>query len=396
MSEDGRAPRRRRWLRVLASLFGVFALLSLGLLADAWTALGVQSEGERLARIEASPQWREGRFRPPIERRQGSMWRMLSESFRGDQIRSPQDPGDIPRITPSTAELAAAPATGLRMTWLGHSSFLVDIDGQRVLIDPVWGERVSPFTLLGPARYYPPIIPLEELPPIDAVVISHDHYDHLDEPTIRALAGTTRFVVPLGIGADLEYWGVPAGDIVELDWWERTTIGEGATVELVATPARHFSGRGLTDADQTLCSGWALVGPAHRIYYTGDTAMFPGFAEIGRRLGPFDATLVESGAYSSLWTDVHLGPEQAVDAHVAARGELMIPVHWGTFALAMHAWTEPAERVVAAAERAGVSVVVPRPGQSVEPELAPPLERWWPEIPWETAEEAPIVSSGLE
>ncbi len=376
-------------------VFGLMLLLSLGLLADAWTALGVQSEGDRLARIQASPQWRDGRFRPPLDRTQGSIGQMLRASLSSDAIRSPQDSSEIPRVQPSTAELADAPATGLRMTWLGHSTFLVDIDGQRVLIDPVWGERVSPFTLLGPARYYPPLIALEDLPPIDVVVISHDHYDHLDEPTIRALAGTTRFVVPLGIGADLEYWGVPAGDIVELDWWERQTIGESATIDLVATPARHFSGRGLTDADQTLCSGWALLGPRHRVYYTGDTAMFSGFAEIGERLGPFDATLVESGAYSSLWTDVHLGPEQAVDAHVDARGELMIPVHWGTFNLAMHAWTEPAERVVAAAEKAGAKVVVPRPGQSVEPDLGPELERWWPEIPWQTAEEAPIVSTGL-
>jgi L-ascorbate metabolism protein UlaG (beta-lactamase superfamily) len=385
-------PRRRRWLRALAVVFGAPLLLSLALLADAWTALGVQAEGARLARMEASPQWRDGRFRPPLPKTQGSMWTILRDALSGDQLRAPQDPGDIPRITPDPAALASAPTSGLRLTWLGHSSFLVDIDGIRVLTDPVWGERASPLSLLGPARFYPPLIPLAELPPIDAVVISHDHYDHLDEPTIRALAGTTRFVVPLGIGADLEYWGVPAADIVELDWWERQAVG---AVELVATPARHFSGRGLTDADQTLCTGWALVGGEHRVFYSGDTAMFPGFAEIGARLGPFDATLVESGAYSGLWADVHLGPEQAVAAHVAARGDLLIPVHWGTFNLASHAWTEPAERILVAAERAGVSLAIPRPGESVEPADPPPIERWWPEIPWQTAEEAPVVSSGL-
>ncbi|MEZ4385003.1 MAG: MBL fold metallo-hydrolase [Nannocystaceae bacterium] len=391
---DAKRPRRRRWLRVLGGLLGVFVALCLALLADAWTALGVPSEGARLARLEASPQWRGGRFRPPLPKQQGSMLEILRGALTGDQIRAPQGDDDIPRVTPSAEALARPPASGLRLTWLGHSSFLVDVDGARILTDPVWGERASPFTYLGPARFYPPLIPLAELPPIDAVVISHDHYDHLDEPTIRALAGRTRFVVPLGIGADLEYWGVPAADIVELDWWERATVGD-AGVELVATPARHFSGRGLTDADQTLCSGWALLGPAHRVYYSGDTAMFDGFAEIGARLGPFDATLVESGAYSGLWADVHLGPEQAVAAHVAARGRLFIPVHWGTFNLASHAWTEPAERALVAAERAGVALAIPRPGESVEPANPPPVERWWPAIPWETAAQAPVVSSGL-
>ena len=138
-----------------------------------------------------------------------------------------------------------------------------------------------------------------------------------------------------------------------------------------------------------------MLGPEHRVYYTGDTAMFPGFKEIGERLGPFDATLVESGAYNQLWADVHLGPEQAVDAHVDAKGRLMIPVHWGTFNLAFHAWTEPAERLIVAAEAANVDLVIPRPGESVEPANPPPLERWWPEIPWRTAEQEPCVSSGL-
>jgi len=321
---------------------------------------------------------------------------MLRRSLTGDEIRSPQDPADIPRITPTTQALSLAPTSGLRLTWLGHSSFLIDLDGHRVLTDPVWGERASPFSLLGPTRYYPPPIALDELPAIDTVVISHDHYDHLDEPTIRALAGTTKFVVPLGIGADLEYWGVGAQDITELDWWERTTVGEGAGGELVATPARHFSGRGLTDADQTLCAGWAVVGPRHRVYFSGDTAMFSGFAEIGERLGPFDATMIESGAYSALWADVHLGPEQAVRAHQAVRGRVMIPVHWGTFNLGMHAWTEPVERVLVAAERADVSLAIPRPGESVEPAALGAVVRWWPgDVPWKTAEESPIVSSGL-
>ncbi|WP_424521163.1 MBL fold metallo-hydrolase, partial [Rubrivirga sp.] len=178
-------------------------------------------------------------------------------------------------------------------------------------------------------------------------MISHDHYDHLDMPTIRALAGRVpRFAVPLGVGAHLESWGVPAASITELDWWDGLEV---AGVRLVSTPARHFSGRGLTDRDQTLWSGWAILGAERRVFYSGDTALSPDFLEVGRRLGPFDMTFIESGAYNDAWADLHLGPEQAVAAHRMVRGELMVPVHWGLFDLALHGWTEPAERVRAAA-----------------------------------------------
>jgi L-ascorbate metabolism protein UlaG (beta-lactamase superfamily) len=236
-------------------------------------------------------------------------------------------------------------------------------------------------------------LPLDQLPPVDAVLLSHDHYDHLDEPSIRVLnQRVPAFVVPLGIGAHLQYWGVPAAKIRELDWWGQTRVGE---IELTATPARHFSGRSLSDADKTLWAGWSLRGPRHRVYYSGDTAMFPGFKEIGARLGPFDATLIEVGAYDRMWADVHLGPEQAVQAHRDVQGKLMLPVHWGTFNLALHAWTEPVERLLVAAARASVNVVVPRPGESIEPSKPPPPAPWWPKVPWQTAAEHPVVSSGL-
>lgn len=151
----------------------------------------------------------------------------------------------------------------------------------------------------------------------------------------------------------------------------------------------------MTDRDKTLWCGWAIIGSERRVYYSGDTAMFPAFDEIGSRLGPFDLTLIETGAYNALWADVHLGPEQALQAHRMVRGEVFLPVHWGTFDLALHSWTEPIERVLARAEELGVRVVVPKPGQSIDPAAPPELVRWWPELPWQTAEQAPIVSSGL-
>ena len=227
-------------------------------------------------------------------------------------------------------------------------------------------------------------------------MISHDHYDHLDHPTVIELAKRdVKWVVPLGIGAHLEHWGVAPDRITELDWWGEHVIGD---LRLVATPARHMSGRSVTmsDQDQTLWSGWAMIGPEHRVYFSGDTAMFPGLAEIGERLGPFDIAMIESGAYNQMWSDVHLGPEQAVEAHRMVRGKLLMPVHWGMFDLALHSWVEPIERVLVAADVYGIQVVTPMPGESINPDAPEAVAHWWPEVPWQTAEEAPVRSSGLD
>jgi L-ascorbate metabolism protein UlaG (beta-lactamase superfamily) len=281
----------------------------------------------------------------------------------------------------------------IRVSRLGHSTLLLEVDGRRVLIDPVWGERASPLTFLGPKRFFAPPLPLAELPAVDVVVISHDHYDHLDLPTVKALAARgVRWVAPVGVGAHLRAWGVAERDVTELDWWDAVQV-RGLTI--TATPARHFSGRGLGDRDRTLWAGWAVAGPTHRVFYSGDTAFHDEFVAIGRRLGPLDITMIEAGAYSALWADVHLGPEQAVLAQRLPRGDGMLPVHWGPFDLALHGCTEPMERVLVAARAAGVRVASPRPGGMVEPALAEPADRWWPEVPWQTAAEAPVRSSGV-
>jgi L-ascorbate metabolism protein UlaG (beta-lactamase superfamily) len=285
------------------------------------------------------------------------------------------------------------PPSGLRVTWLGHSTLLLEIDGHRILTDPTWSERASPFGWAGPRRWFTPPIPIGALPHLDAIVISHDHYDHLDYPTIAALKDhDTRFVVPLGIGAHLAYWGVPESRIVELDWWERTKIGD---LEIVCSPARHASGRALYDDDAKLWAGWAFLGPVHRAYFSGDTGLFPALRDIGDRLGPFDVTMIEVGEYGRAWPDWHLGPEQAVTAHRMLKGRVMLPIHWGTFALAYHGWTEPIERAIVAAQAAGVTLVAPKPGQSFEPFAPPPIQRWWPDLPWRTAAEDPIVATKM-
>ncbi|GLH72994.1 MBL fold metallo-hydrolase [Geothrix limicola] len=335
--------------------------------------------------MQRSPHWHQGRFRnaqPLWNDYLGGLWSILNR----DRHSTPDL--ELPVLHPTREGLAADSASGLRATWLGHSTVYLEIDGTRILTDPVWGERASPFGWAGPKRFYAPLIEVEALPVPQVVAISHDHYDHLDRATIlRIRDWDTRFVVPLGVGARLIRWGVPAARITELDWWESTRVG---TLEITLTPARHASGRTLLDKDKTLWGGFAFRGAHHRVYYSGDTGMFPGLAEIGERLGPFDLTMIEAGAYGQAWPDWHLGPEQAVRAHAMVRGRVLMPVHWGLFDLAAHGWTEPIERVLVAARAAGAIVVVPRPGESLEPGTPPDLVRWWPALPWKTEAERPI------
>src|SRR3954469_4701076 len=276
---------------------------------------------------------------------------------------------------PLVADPAPTTPAPLALTWYGHSSVLLEVDGHRVLADPVWGERVSPSPTIGPRRLHPAPVPLSALPPVDAVVISHDHYDHLDLPTVRALLSTQSapFVVPLGIGAHLRGWGVPEDRIVELDWNGATTI---AGLTLTCTEARHFSGRSFA-RDTTLWSSWVVTGPQHRVFFGGDTGYTPAFAGIGAQLGPFDLTVLPIGAYSDHWPLIHMTPEEAVQAHGDLGGRVLMPIHWATFNLAFHRWAEPAQRLLAAADARGVQVVVPRPGERVDVLAPPPLRDWW-------------------
>jgi L-ascorbate metabolism protein UlaG (beta-lactamase superfamily) len=261
---------------------------------------------------------------------------------------------------------------------LGHSTALVEIDGYRVLTDPVWGDRCSPSRTVGPERMHRPPIPLESLPALDAIVISHDHYDHLDIDTVLALARTQRapFFVPLGVGAHLRCWGIPDRRIVELDWGQSGSVDD---LTLVCTPARHFSGR-FVSRNTTLWASWVITGPQHRAYFGGDTGYTKSFAGIGAEHGPFDLTLLPVGAYNPLWRDIHMNPEEAVRAHLdisgAGRG-LLVPIHWCTFRLAPHPWAEPVERLLGAAGDADVGVVVPRPGERVDPSRPRAFDAWW-------------------
>lgn len=389
------SPRARRFfrrtLKVAAGALALLLLLLLVVLVQGWAAFGKAPADERLARMQRSPQWSDGTFENP-QPLWNDPWGMLGEAMSSSPHASPDEPPPVVEV--DGERFATPPGSGLRVTWLGHSTLLIEVDGHRILTDPVWGERTSPLSWMGPQRWYAPPLPLSEVPSLDAVVLSHDHYDHLDHPTIVAMKDwDTTFIAPLGVGAHLAYWGVPEARIVELDWWQEHALGD---LRLVATPARHASGRQLLDQDRTLWAGYALIGADHRVFFSGDTGLFPAMTEIGERLGPFDIAMIEVGAYGQAWPDWHLGPEQAVRAQQMVQGRLLLPVHWGLFDLAYHGWTEPIERVLVAAREAGTEVVAPRPGESFEPAAPPPLVAWWPEVPWRSAQQYPIVATKVD
>ncbi len=382
----------RRGRKAVAIVLGVLAALAaaITLTLAGCQSFGEHASGDRLARMRQSPEWHDDRFENPQ-----AMWSDMRDALLHALAGGPdvEPTGQVAFATTDPALLAVAPASGLRVTWFGHSSMLLEMDGQRLLVDPIWSDRASPFEWVGPRRWYPPTIALDRLPAIDAVLISHDHYDHLDWATIVAMrAWKNVFIVPLGIGAHLQRWGIPPERIVELDWWQSTRVG---ALAVTLVPARHASGRLSAQSDQTLWGGFALVGDQHRVYYSGDTGLFDGMAEIGQRFGPFDVAMIEAGQYDADWPDWHLGPEQSVLSAQRVRAKALIPVHWGLFRLAHHGWTEPVERVLAAARCTDVPVITPRPGQSIEPTALKPGDstRWWPDAQWATAAEKPIVAT---
>jgi L-ascorbate metabolism protein UlaG (beta-lactamase superfamily) len=358
--------------------FGTASLLAGGwalrALNGAPAALGA-SPAEIDGIAKNSPNYKDGAFvnlepASPVSLTRQEQFLLVREVIGGSSRQHPSEP--VPLVTPDPS-LAVG---DLAATWYGHASAVIEIDGYRVLADPVWSDRCSPSPTVGPRRLHPVPAPLESLPAIDAVIISHDHYDHLDIDTVKQLARTQRskFFVPLGIGAHLRAWHIPSDRIVELDWNESAQLGD---LTLVCTPARHFSGRFLT-RNVTLWSSWALIGPTHRAFFGGDTGYTKIFADIGADHGPFDLTLMPVGAYHPGWPDIHMNPEDAVRAHrdVTDAG-LLVPIHWATFRLAPHPWAEPAERLLTAAEPAGVRVVVPMPGQRVDPDTASDGDPWW-------------------
>lgn len=285
---------------------------------------------------------------------------------------------------------AQPPSSGLRVTWFGHSSLLLEIDGVRVLIDPVWEQRASPLQWMGPKRFFPPTLRLEELPELDAILISHDHYDHLGAGTVRRLTrlnatARARWITSLGVAKRLRGFGVPAERVSEMDWTQSEEIAgaelsEG--VRLTAWPARHFSGRWPWDRFKSLWSSFVFEGPKHRVYYGADSGMWPGFGEIASQYNRFDLTMLEIGAFHPLWASIHLGPDGAADAYRQMGGPEkagpLLPIHWGLFNLALHGWREPIDRLTAIAAGEGWRLWLPEPGRPTEVvQGQEPVSEWW-------------------
>jgi L-ascorbate metabolism protein UlaG (beta-lactamase superfamily) len=344
------------------------------------SGFGAVPTGLRRERVISSPRFHDGRFEntDPVASpmKHGQMWSTTGEYFFGGRGVERRPTRVLPVEDPRPV-WARPVSSGLRITWLGHSTTLLEIDGLRVLTDPVWGERVSPVSFVGPRRFHPPPVSIEGLPPLDAVLVSHDHFDHLDHTTIRQLAKReTPFVTSLGVGAHLDAWGVAPERITELDWWESASVGP---LRFHATPARHFSGRGFGTTNGTFWSSWIVETDRRRIFFSGDTGLTPEFEEIGRRLGPFDLVMLEVGAYHPAWGSIHLGPDNALIAHQLLGGGTLMPVHWGTFDLALHAWDEPAERLAVRASQTGARLVTPRLGRPIEPAHVESVDPWWRE-----------------
>jgi len=332
----------------------------------------------RLERIKASAQFRAGSFRntsgkgPGLK---GNPLPIMSEFFFGGGARRPR--GVLPVSDPLPTWGTSVPDAGLRITWLGHSTMLIEVDGQHILTDPVFGERASPVSFSGPKRFHPVPATIDQLPPLDAVLLSHDHFDHLCAPSMKQLARLhVPIITSLGVGAHLEQMGVDPAVIFELDWQEQHTM-PGGRLAFRATPAQHFSGRGLLDRNRTLWSSWVITTDRHRQFFSGDTGFTDEFSTIGEQYGPFDVVMLEIGAFHPAWGDIHLGPENAHRAFQLLNGKALLPVHWGTFDLALHPWDEPAEQLFELARKSDTTLLTPTLGKPFMPIQHEAPNPWW-------------------
>jgi L-ascorbate metabolism protein UlaG (beta-lactamase superfamily) len=339
---------------------------------------GARPTRKKKSQFQQSKNFVKGKFKYPVESRVDYKLKVLlpvlREYAKGNPNARPKEPLKVQRITKSFFSRSVNNAS---VTWFGHSTSLIQLDGKLLLLDPVFTAYTSPFRF-GGRRYSEQMpIEIEDLPEIDVVLISHDHYDHLDYRAFKKLRNKVRkFLVPLGVGSHLERWGVDSERIVELDWWEEAEV---YNLKFRCTPAKHSSGRGMFGLNLTLWCSWIIEGRHTKVFFSGDSGYGPHFKEIGEKYGPFDLTLIEAGQYDNKgWWPWHMFPEETVQAHIELRGNILLPIHWGAFTLAIHDWDEPIERALKAAHERNVSIAAPRIGETVEISLSNvPLTPWW-------------------
>jgi len=333
------------------------------------------SKEGRMARILKSPQYAEGSFRNREETKMladdASYWGMATKFFGKGVEREPVNP--LPVIKTDLKQLDKDQPS---LVWFGHSSYLLSIGGKKILSDPVFSERASPVQYSGPKAYPGTMIyGVEDFPSLDAVMITHDHYDHLDYNSILKLNEKTRFFcVPLGVGEHLEAWGVPAEKIMEFDWWESNSIDD--SLQVICTPARHFSGRGFT-RNKTLWGSFVVKAGGQTVFLGGDSGFDGAFREIGTKYGPFDIAMLECGQYDPQWPQIHMAPEETVQAALDLRAKVFLPVHWAKFTLALHPWRDPIRRAVKHAKAMGAQITTPQIGEPITLGEYLPVRAWW-------------------
>jgi L-ascorbate metabolism protein UlaG (beta-lactamase superfamily) len=352
------------------------AIIITGILLSSCNATS-QTQKERKKRIQSSPQYKNGRFANPIAVpmiKPGSTWELIKKYTVIPRL-DPKPTGLLPVESLRSEDWIDFDTEGLFFAWLGHSSLLIALDGKTILVDPVFEERASPFTWIGPKRFHPPPIAVKGLPSIDVVLITHDHYDHLEKSTIKKLESkTSLFLVPLGIGELLEKWGIAPEKIIELDWWEHHKLD---SLHFTATPAIHYANRGVFDRNKRLWCSWSVQGMNRKIFISGDSGLFNGFKEVGKKAGPFDITFLKIGSYDETWKQIHMTPEEAVQQHLYLRGRVLVPLHWATFDLGLHPWYEPIERLITAAMEKEVQFIAPKIGHRIDSSQLPEMELWW-------------------
>jgi len=354
-------------------------IIVMGMLSSqSCSSASYSTEDIKMKKIEKSAHYKEGEF---INYKPGPDWgitdiipMMWDFIFTGND-RKPD--GVLPTRKVDFNQIINANPDELKVTWVGHSSLIINIDGKIILTDPIYLNKT---VLLGPGRYNGDVpFDIDELPEIDLVVISHNHYDHLHSSTIEKIHPKVKhFIAPLMVGAELEEIGVPREKIIELDWWDEVTLFNEFLIAL--TPTQHFSGRGLFDRDETLWGSFVIQGPEHNIYFSGDSGYFEGFKEIGDKYGPFDLTFLECGAYNKRWHFVHMFPEETAQAHIDLRGKILHPIHWGTFDVSLHSWYDPMIRISKAADSLGIKLSTPMVGETITVNENLQTERWWEPI----------------
>lgn len=365
---------------VLLFLFGLIVVVFIlaALFVNFAPQFGADFDDTHKRAMQMSPQYVTNQFvnqepTAPGLNEDSNMFTTLLDYIKGTPNQKPKTDLEVEAISSRQLLDASEP----NLIWFGHSSFLLSINHKRIFFDPVFSQVPAPHPWLGSKRYnsQPPITP-ENLPEIDAVVISHDHYDHLDYDSVKKMDNKVKqYFVPMGVAEHLVHWGVDMKKIVEFNWWQNTEIGE---LTLTFTPARHFSGRRLTNQNQTLWGGWFIKSNDFSMFYSGDTGYGKHFKEIYNKLGAPDIALLECGQYNQAWSDIHMMPEQTVQAANDLKAGVMMPVHWGSFTLALHSWTDPIERAIKAAEQTNQKLVAPKIGEIMLLSDTPAArENWW-------------------